>query len=192
MNSQVIATPTRLQSPPEGPVQKEWNGESRKARAVLTPARLMLPRMRYYVDLLVAGYRQAIHPEPLPRCLRAERIALGIDLPELDAGPLWASRAADGAVSIPFADFVLGRIHHILGRYLDSLPTGDREAALDLWEGWGEYRRILAGLGIEEAGPERLPRLEDCSLSESTIDQLCGPEGLLFRILRDCERALGL
>jgi len=192
MNSQVIATRTRLHSPPGGPVLEEQDGESRKGRAVLTPARLMLPRMRYYVELLTAGYRQAVRPEALPRCLRAERIALGIDLPELDAGPLWAACGPDLTVSIPFADFVLGRIHHILGRFVECLPSADREVGSDLWKGCLEYRRILEGLKIEDAGPDNLPRLEDCRLPQPSIDRLCGPGGLLFSILEDCERVLWL
>jgi len=58
----------------------------------------------------LSGARQALRPHVEPRSLRAERIALGIDLPELDAAPLWSTRRADGKISIPFVEYLLGQI----------------------------------------------------------------------------------
>src|SRR3989441_7793524 len=79
-----------IPSPPPGGRYEE------RSRAAHSPLELHVRRLRYFMDLLETGYRHALQPDPLPLSLRAERIALGIDVPELDTVPLWSVKRADG------------------------------------------------------------------------------------------------
>src|SRR5262245_17070754 len=67
-------------------------------------------RLHYFIGLLEEGHRQALEHDPLPPSFRADRLALGIDVPELDVVPFWSETADDGAVSIPFIEFIIAQI----------------------------------------------------------------------------------
>ena len=171
--------------------------ESRRAGALRERAephahvRLSMRRMRYYRDLLAAGYRHALSPDPQSRSLRAERIALGIDLPELDTVPLWSARRADGMISIPFVEFLLAQICQALDEMRADPGLASHEAEEDL----AAARRALAAvLSRSSAGSEpapSLPRLSDVYLSQGVLEQLCRDSGLLDQIVRRCEAVLG-
>src|SRR2546428_4144244 len=85
-----------------------------------SPRELQVRRLRYFMDLLETGYRHALLPDPLPLSLRAERVALGIDVPELDTVPLWSVKRSDGAVAIPFVEFIVTQICRSLGGTADE------------------------------------------------------------------------
>jgi hypothetical protein len=157
---------------------------------VLPPVALEVRRLHYFVDLLGAGYGHALRPDPLFRSLRAERIALGIDLPELDTVPLWSIRRGDGTVSIPFIEFILAQIRNALDR-IRALADAPRS---------GVSRETIARLGglvrlldetelVGEATPS-LPRLADTFVPGELLERLCGPDGLLPEIVRQCEALL--
>jgi hypothetical protein len=143
---------------------------------------LQLRRLRYFVDLLAAGYRQVQSPEPLSPSLRGERIAIGIDLPELDTVPLWSARRGDGTVSIPFIEFLVGQIGQILdglcGERADA-PTPEEERLLARRRA---LKRFLEDSGLVADGIPLLPRLNDTFLPEEMVRQLCGAGGLLEEI----------
>lgn len=150
-------------------------------------AELLLQRLRFYVDLLGAGYHQALSTDPLSHCLRAERIALGIDLPELDAVPLWSSRRRDGTICVPFVEFILGQIIDTLNALLAEVASSDPSTANEI----ETVRDAVAG-ALETMGPggkpsRLLPRLRDVFVPATTLDALCGPGGCLPPLVRLCE-----
>jgi hypothetical protein len=141
---------------------------------------ILVRRLRYYIDLLQTGYRHALRPDPLPRSLRAERIALGIDLPELDTVPLWSGRRDDGAVSLPFIEFILGQV----GETLEALARSvmDDPSVCDaLLEGRRELLAVQETIDPAGGTSPALPQLRDLYLGPEIVGRLCGPEGLLER-----------
>jgi len=152
---------------------------------------LHIRRLRYFMDLLETGYHHALHPDPLPRSLRADRIALGIDVPELDAVPLWSVKRRDGAVAIPFVEFIVTQISRTLEAIADDAGLSGSAAGEDLILARGTLRRVLeqASPGSATAAPD-LPRLGDIFLSGEILDEVCGPRGLLQTIAGQCEALL--
>jgi hypothetical protein len=155
-----------------------------------TRARLQLHRMRYFRDLLAAGFRHALSPDPQSRSLRAERIALGIDLPELDTVPLWSVRREDGAISIPFIEFLLGQIGNAIDWFCAEPALTSHEVAEEL----AAARRAITSL-IAQASPQsepasELPRLNDVYMSEGLLASLCGKNGFLNPVVDRCEAML--
>lgn len=156
---------------------------------VHSSSELHFHRLRYFIDLLIAGYRQAQRPDPMPRSLRGERIALGIDLPELDTVPLWTVRRDDGMVAIPCVVYILDQAR-------GSLDLFCREEDHDLsGEGHvGACRAALDKALVEARGGSKTdpagPRLHDVFLPGDLLDKLCASGGLLERAVRDCEAIL--
>jgi hypothetical protein len=173
---------------PEGP-----------SHVLLTPSathsivELHVRRLRYFIGLLQTGYRQALRPDPLPRSLRAERIALGIDVPELDAVPLWSTTRTDGAVAIPFVEFIITQIDLTLERIADDSGPAGSLAVDDLILVRGTLRRVLqmASPGLATRALD-LPRLGDIFLPRGVIEEVCGPRGLLSVIARESETLLAV
>jgi len=152
---------------------------------------LHLRRLHYFMDLLETGYRHALQPDPLPRSLRADRIALGIDVPELDTVPLWSLKRGDGAVAIPFVEFIVTQISRTLEAIADDGSLSGSAAGDDLLLARGALRRLLeqASPGSSTATPD-LPRLGDIFLSREILDEVCSPKGLLGTIAGQCEALL--
>jgi len=157
------------------------------------PVELYVRRLRYFMDLLESGYRYAVLPDPLPLSQRAERIALGIDVPELDTVPLWSVKRADGAVAIPFVEFIVTQICRTLEATADEAGLSGSAAGEDLVLARGALRRVLerASPGSATAAPD-LPRLGDIFLSRELLEEVCGPKGLLRTIASQCEALLAL
>lgn len=168
--------------------QGEGRDESDKGQTshAALDAEVALRKMHYYRDLLELGYRHAVHPDDDPDTLRTRRLALGINLPELDLVPLWSRRAPDGcSVSIPFIDFLLAQFVDSLERYRRDLREARRARAM-LW-GNPTSSGTSQGVGADDAAPASLPILEDRFLPEAMLVRLCGPDGVLTRILRRCD-----
>jgi hypothetical protein len=161
--------------------------ESPAGAEVLSLIHQDLRRLHYFLDLLLAGYRSALHPDLLSRSLRGERIALGIDLPELDTVPLWAARRGDGAVAIPFIEFLLARIGEelraILGRPERATSESNRRIE-SLTVRIDRIRDLVDGRSRERSD---LPRLSDVYLPEGVARELCGPSGIIAMIARECD-----
>jgi hypothetical protein len=168
------------------PAQSPWGAAARPD----TRARLHVDRLRYFRDLLVAGFRHALSPDPQSRTLRSERIALGVDLPELDTVPLWSVRRDDGTVSIPFIEYLLAQVCSTLEALGADSETTPPDAAEDL-----RAARLTLQSILERAAPDRpaaasLPRLSDVFISQSLLERLCGHQGLLDLTVRRCEAML--
>ena len=144
-----------------------------------------LRRMRFFRDLLAQGYRSALAPGLDATTLRAERIALGLDLPELDAVACWSIRRADGTVSIPFIEFILGRMIASLDAFV--LAMRERRTGGPLSEARCALGRALRRAGRGSGGSLTVPRLSDAFLPEPFVAALCGPGGLLDGIVEKCE-----
>ena len=157
------------------------------------PLELHVRRLRYFMDLLETGYRHALLPDPLPLSLRAERIALGINVPELDTVPLWSVKRSDGAVAIPFVEFIVTQICTTLEATADEAGLSGSAAGEELVLARGTLRRVLehASPGSATAAPD-LPRLGDIFLSRDLLEQVCGPRGLLGAIAGQCEALLAV
>jgi len=160
-------------------------------RPIHSPLELHVRRLRYFIDILESGYRYALLPDPLPLSQRAERIALGIDLPELDTVPLWSVTRADGAVAIPFIEFIVTQISRTLEAVADEAGLSGSAAGEELVLARGSLRRILeqGSPGSATSAPD-LPRLGDIFLPRDLLDAVCGPEGLLRTIAGQCETLL--
>jgi hypothetical protein len=162
------------------------SGESPEARYApgaprSAPGRLEIRKIRYFRDLLAEGYRSALEPGRDPLLLRSERVALGIDRPELDAVPYWSSRRDDGMVSIPFIEYVLGQIRDILdGMVLHAGPSVRREQVA------GPRAALTRALReANRGGPGALaaPRLGDAFLPGAFVAGLCDRGALLDQVL---------
>jgi len=164
-----------------------------RARTVHSPLELHVRRLHYFMDLLQTGFRHALQPDPLPRSLRPERIALGIDLPELDTVPLWSVRRADGAVAIPFVEFIITEISKTLQVIAVQGGLAGSAEGDELVVARADLRRVLeqASPGSSTAAPE-LPRLGDIFLSRDLLEKVCGPEGILRTVVRQCEVLLAV
>jgi hypothetical protein len=161
------------------------------AAPVHSAAEMHFHRLRYFVELLAAGYRQALRPDPMPRSLRGERIALGIDLPELDTVPLWSMQRDDGSVAIPCVEFILDEARRnleMLSRLLAWSEGRDQEFVTGCR--LALKRALLEVRGGEPAGPSADPQLEDVYLPGSLLDELCSAGGMLEQAVRRCEAAV--
>src|SRR3989454_6279886 len=158
-----------------------------------SPLELQVRRLRSFMDLLESGYRYALLPDPLPLSLRAERVALGIDLPELDTVRLWSVKRADGAVAIPFVEFIVTQICRTLEAIADGAGLAGSPVGEDLVLAGGALRRVLeqTSPGSATAAPD-LPRLGDLFLSRDLLEEICGPRGLLPAIAGQCEALLAV
>ena len=158
-----------------------------------SPLELHVRRLHYFMNLLETGYRHALLPDPLPLSLRAERIALGIDVPELDTVPLWSVKRADGAVAIPFVEFIVTQICRTLEATADEAGLSGSAAGEELVLARGTLRRILeqGSPGSATALPD-LPRLGDIFLSRDLLEEVCGPNGILGEIAGQCDALLAV
>jgi len=147
-----------------------------------------LRRLRYLRDLLVEGFRAARTGDLPSGSLRVERVALGIGLPELDAVPLWSSGREDGAVSIPFIEFILAQFIASLGAFWSDLE--DRGAAAGMLEHSHALEQALREANQGGATALALPRLGDTFLPELLVMRVCGHRGLLDRTVAECERLM--
>lgn len=159
----------------------------------LTPAAMCLRSLRYYRELLAIGYHCALHPDPFPRTLRGERIALGIDLAELDTIPLWSNRRPDGAVAIPMAVFILERFGRCVDQFCAELDLDDPGELQGLLDARRDLREELAAIlpRQEQEKDANLALLADIYIPNDRLQRLCGENGLLERILTGCEALLG-
>jgi hypothetical protein len=152
---------------------------------------LLLRRLRFYLDLLRTGCQQALSAEPLPVSLRAERIALGIDVPELDAVPLWSVRGREGTIGIPFVEFILAQIAGDLEALSAEIGPIDPSAASRI----DAVRRTVGGV-LREAGTQggplpSLPRLSDVFVPVEALNAICAPAGCVAPVLELCEALVG-
>jgi hypothetical protein len=161
-----------------------------RPRRPLTPAALHLRTLRYYRELLGIGYRCALHPDPFPRSLRGERIALGIDVAELDTIPLWSTRRSDGALAIPMLGYILDSFSRCVEEFygaIDGVAAGDSG---DAEEAHQALRDELAAVLPRAAMDASVARLADVYIPADRLRRLCGPNGVLERILTACEALL--
>ena len=148
-----------------------------------------LRRLRYFHGLLIDGFAAA-QSANLPRgTLRSERIALGIDRPELDAVALWVARRDDGTVAIPFIEYLLGQFIGSLEMFLADLA--DTGAAADVTTLSTALEVTLKEANRRGEKALAVPQLGDSFLPAEFLERMCGREGLLDRALRQCERLLG-
>ncbi len=177
-----------VHAPPLGPGHTTPAAELRIP--LHSPAEVNLRRLRYFMDLFETGFRHALRPDPQAGSLRAERIALGIDVPELDAVPLWSACRDDGTVSIPFIEFIANEIDRALEAFAVEMKSEDPAGAEDLRARARALRLLLESAGLRAKEAPVLPRLRDVFLSLDALGEVCGPRGMLQLIERRCEEAL--
>ncbi len=136
--------------------------------------------LRYFSALLTGAYQAAREGGVHQDTLRATRMDLGINIPELDVVMIWSTHPREGSVSIPFADFILGQILTAFEGFSSTLSEkGMADRAL-------EYRRALSEALKEVTGgldtTASLPRLTDQVLPEPVLAALCADGGLLERV----------
>lgn len=160
-----------------------------QADARMARTGLALRRLRYFHALLTDGFTASQSAELPSGTMRSERIALAIDRPELDAVSLWATRRDDGAVAIPFIEYLLGQFIGSLDSFLADLA--DPGAAAEV-----ATLATALELALKEAnrrGVQALavPQLGDSFLPGPLLERICGREGLLDRTVQRCEDLLG-
>ena len=152
------------------------------SEAASTATKLVnLRRIRYYRDLLTEAYESTVSPDRPAGTHRLERLALGIDWPELDAVALWSVRCGDGTVAIPFIEYILARAREAAVRLGPASGDAALARAID------ELDEALAAIAPAGVPPTSLPRLEEVYAPEAAIAQLCGKGGVLDRIVACCE-----
>jgi hypothetical protein len=192
-NQDMITQQNGIEGVPPVPSAAETSGTRGTAARSETRNRTLLAgevdRMRYFRDLLRAGRGAALHPGSGGETLRRDRIALRIPLPELDAVPLWSVRRADGMISIPFIEYIIGQV-------LASAQRIGRAAGLEEGEdALVEVRSLRRALvQVNSGGPEALllPRLNDVYLPAVLVERLCGAGGILERMVSRAEALAGL
>ena len=156
-------------------------------------AMVTLRHLHFYRDLLRLGFEGTIWPDRGSRTLRSERLALGIDLPELDLVAAWAARCGDGRVAIPFIEYLLARVRETAMRFLpldEKRSIASQVALLD--EALAAITRDAAGAaaGCTPAEADGLPRLREVLLDETDAVRLCGVGGVVDRLVTGCEERL--
>jgi len=159
-----------------------------QADARLARTGLALRRLRYFQALLSDGFTASQSADLPSGTLRSERIALAIDRPELDAVALWTTRRDDGAIAIPFVEYLLGQFIGSLELFLADLS--DPGAAAEV-----ATLSTALDLALKEAnrrGDQALavPQLGDSFLPGPLLERICGREGLLDRTVQRCEGLL--
>lgn len=172
------STATRGRTTTIEPAQRQED----RARAAGRGASLMteLRRMAYFRDLFLQGFESTIWQDRAVPSLRDERLALGIELPELDTVALWSTRCGGDLVSIPFTEFILGRIRESAARFAPVDHDGE------IGDGIDQLDAILAWITPAGGDVTSLPRLGDVYLPESEAARLSAPGGLLDRVLDSC------
>lgn len=141
-----------------------------------------LAPMRYLRDLLRLGVKHAIDPRPTADTLRAQRLAAGVELPELDTVPVWACSEANGRVGIPFLDLVLDEVLARAEIVFDTCAHLTRERGAQARVAAREIAALRARLASREGtdpspvGPIRFVPLED-------VERVCGRAGSVARLL---------
>jgi hypothetical protein len=180
--------PENLVTPGVG--AREGAGAWGHADARIARAAHEVARLRYFRDLLVEGYRTARTTDLPSNSLRAERVDLGIELPELDTVALWSTRRQDdGAIAIPFIEYILGRFVASLDEFCAQLQEWGTEA--EMMEHTHALEQALGEANHGGAAALALPSLSENFLPEPFLERLCGPSGLLERALARCETLLG-
>lgn len=140
-----------------------------------------LRRLRYFCALLSGAYRAAHEGGLHQDTLRASRLDLNIDIPELDVVTIWSTRPGDGSISIPYADFILAQILTAFEECSSNLTEkGTANQALEYKSALSEALKEISG-GVD--AKVCLPRLIDQSASVVVLTALCSDDGLLDRIL---------
>lgn len=141
-----------------------------------------LAPMRYLRDLLRLGVKHAIDPRLTVDTLRTQRLAAGVDLPELDTVPIWACCEATGRVGIPFLDLVLDEVLSRAEVVFDTCAHLTRErgaqARLTAREIAVLRARLVSREGTDPSpvGPIRFLPVED-------VERVCGRAGSVARLL---------
>ena len=182
-----VTDPRQTLRNPASPGLVPGKGPARPDETVLSEVDLHSRRLRYFLDLLEEGYHQALRPDPLSRSMRVERIALGIDLPELDTVPLWSVRREDGAVSIPFIEFILWQAGETLQALCGAAEEEAAGSAQELRQSHQALSDALEAIRPGGQGSPSIPRHRDIFVAEALMRDLCGPSGLLGRIARQCD-----
>lgn len=139
-------------------------------------------RIGFFRDLLARALAHARGDRDGAETLRRERLELGIDRPELDTVPLWASRRWDGRVEIPW----LGSVASELSLALDALrPEAGSEAARRV----EQVRSVLRSW--EGAAADARDGVDVVAVPERLLVELSGPQGLLAELVGELRGQVG-
>ena len=183
----------RVPAPPaarrDDPFQRDSALPWGQSDARLARSGLALRRLRYFHDLLTFAFTVSQSADLPSGTLRTERIALAIDRPELDAVALWTTRRDDGAVAIPFVEYLLGQFIGALETFLADLADPGAAAEVASLSAALEIALMEANRRGEQA--LKVPQLGDSFLPAPLLERLCGREGLLERTVKRCQYLLG-
>ena len=182
------ASPREEPAARQTPARREGGAPWGQSDARLARSGIALRRLRYFHDLLGLAYTASQSADLPTGTLRTERIALAIDRPELDAVAMWTARRDDGAVAIPFVEYLLGQFIGALESFLADLAEPGAAAEVATLAAALELALVEANRRGAEA--LALPQLGDSFLPEPFLERLCGRDGLLDRTVRRCEDLL--
>ena len=146
-----------------------------------------IDRMEYFRKLLQAACGATLDTAHEPQSLRADRLSVGVDFPELDTVPHWTEVTDDGRVSIPFLEFILTGIDAELSCFSRHPELGA--------EGLKKIQRVhtsLAGI-LREVTPrdepsDGLPRLREVFVDPNKLIPVCKENGLLDQAIAACRK----
>jgi hypothetical protein len=173
----------------EEPARRDSGAPWGESDARLARSGLALRRLRYFHDLLTFAFTASQSADLPSGTLRTERIALAIDRPELDAVALWTARRDDGAVAIPFVEYLLGQFIGALEAFLADLA--DAGAAAEVASLSAALEIVLKEANQRGEQALKVPQLGDSFLPGPLLERLCGREGLLARTVARCQDLLG-
>jgi hypothetical protein len=134
-----------------------------------------LSGLRYLRDLLGFGMKHALDPRLSIDTLRSQRLAAGIDLPELDVVPVWACQEPGGLVGLPFLELVLDEpVFDTCAHLTHEKGAQARATAREILWLRSELRARAESSAIP-VGPVQFLPLED-------VERVCGRAGSVARL----------
>lgn len=146
-----------------------------------------IDRMEYFRKLLQAACGAPLDSSHEPQSLRADRLSVGVDFPELDTVPHWTEVTDDGRISIPFLEFILTGIDAELCCFSRHPELGAEDLK--------KIQRVHTSLSgiLREVTPagepsDGLPRLREVFVDPNKLIPVCEENGLLHQAIAACRK----
>ncbi|MFN7955945.1 MAG: hypothetical protein U0610_29800 [bacterium] len=142
---------------------------------------------RYLRRLLITARSRALDGRRPVEILRGERIAAGIDHPELDVSTVWACRGSDENVGIPFLELILDELLSRAAAAQEACAAAAPRRAQAVHGVVVEIAGLREELARRVAGGGR--RAEPLTFVDaSVLEGICGPAGTLALLVSEVQQ----